>query len=243
MRFHDHHHVPKIHADPVLGGDELQETTAIVALRQWKFSKAMLVVLAGDVGTGKSLAAAYALWDHLVTRTPVNPWGQKVAPDGRLWIAAPHLARLKSWSPEVAEVERAPILVLDDLGEERTSDESVELISSLLTTRMGNMLPTIVTTNLNGESFQARYGARIIDRIKQSGLDANGKAKWWVKCVGASLRGKVEPRPLERTEDDVVPEPESEPIDSVDQTQMANEFLRRIRGKSSVTAGDRKGGE
>lgn len=205
--FRDRHHVPKIHAEPVLSGSELIDTTAVEAARAWKFSQATLLVLAGDVGTGKSLAAAWALWDRLVMSTPKNPWGQKIAPDVRLWIAAPHLARLTAWSDEVAECERSPLLVLDDLGEEEASPKSIAILSSLITTRMANGLPTIITTNLDQKTFRDRYGERIIDRIRQSGLDENGKSKWWVRCTGPSLRGKVEPKPVDRSTDDVeVPE-------------------------------------
>jgi hypothetical protein len=168
--------------------------------------------------------------------TPPNPWGQRIAPDGRLWISAPELERLsrRKWSPEFEELERAPILVVDDLGEELRSEESVAMISSLLTCRMGARLPTIITTNLNGQAFQGRYGERIVDRVRQSGLDENGKARWWVRCVGPSMRGAIEPYARDFTE----PDP-SDPGEGPKSAELAAEDLAaRSRAAMLSIAGD-----
>ncbi len=42
---------------------------------------------------------------------------------------------------------RVPVLALDDLGSERLSDWSIEVISLLITYRYNNMLSTLITTN------------------------------------------------------------------------------------------------
>ena len=186
--------VPKIHAEPLEACRGLLETPALAAVRAWRDDASPLVVLAGTVGTGKSLAAAWALWDWWVTTRKVNPvTGYQWAHKGRCWIAAPHLARLQKWAKEVTELETAPMLVLDDLGEEQASDTAVAILSNLITTRFAERMPTAVTTNLDGKTFRERYGERIVDRVRECGLDDNGHARWWVRCSGESLRGKQEP--------------------------------------------------
>lgn len=196
--FRDAHGVPHIHAWPVME-QVLDPTTALDAAISWRASGSMMLVLAGDVGTGKSLAAAWALHDWLVQTTPRNPWGQRIPSEVRLWIAAPHFARLAPWGDHVVELERVGMLVVDDLGEEEASPKALGMVSALITTRQSNGLPTIITTNLDGETFQERYGQRLIDRLRQSGLregaDGKQRAKWWIRCTGESMRGKTTPRP------------------------------------------------
>lgn len=191
--FRDSNCVPHIHAGPHQHQQHLQETTALRAVKEWSTARASMLVLAGDVGTGKSLAAAWACYDWLVRTATKNPWGQTVTREERIWIAAPHLARLKPWCDEVKECEAAGFLVIDDMGEEEGTSSSMPMLASLVTTRLSYGRPTIITTNLDGATFRERYGERLIDRLRQSGLNEEGKAKWWIRCVGESLRGKVSP--------------------------------------------------
>lgn len=239
--FRESHKVPPIHANPVAEGAELHETDAVRSAREWVFSSAALLILAGSVGTGKSLAAAWALWDRLAMTSPVNVHtGEKVPPDGRMWISAQDVANLNpQWSPDrdaLDHLKSIPLLVVDDVGEE---DGSPAKVATLVCSRCADGLRTIVTTNLDPRTFRDRYGERLIDRLRQCGLNEHGKSRWWRTCDGPSLRGTVEPKPVDRTEDDVTIEHE-QPVDNAEQAAMANEFLRRIREK---TAGDRKGGE
>lgn len=191
--FRDSHQVPSVHAKPLAEGARLIETVALAAARQWRASAATLLVLAGNVGTGKSLAAAWALLDYLQATTKPNPWGQRIAADVPLWCDAPCLTRFAPWDERITELERAPIFVLDDLGQEEATPRGLATIDSLLTRRDAEGRPTIITTNVFGSVFREAYGDRIIDRLRQSGLDENGKARWWVRCEGDSLRGKVSP--------------------------------------------------
>jgi DNA replication protein DnaC len=187
--------VPKVHAEPLELARGLLQTPALIAARAWRRSESPLVVLAGTVGTGKSLAAAWALWDWWCSTTSTNnvtgyQWRHK----GRCWIAAPHLARLQRWHKDVVALESAPMLVLDDLGVEASTDSSADILQSLVTTRFADQLPTVITTNLDGQTFRQRYGERIVDRVRQCGLDENGNSRWWIRCAGESLRGVHEPQ-------------------------------------------------
>ena len=66
-------------------------------------------------------------------------------------------------------LERASLLVLDDLGQEPATDWSHEILQEILEVRYGRGLPTIATTNLGGAELAARYGAPLLARIVESG--------------------------------------------------------------------------
>ena len=228
-------HVPAIFADPVDSGDELEETTALVQARAWRSAAAPLLVLAGDVGTGKSLAAAVVLGEHRASLGRSNPWGRVELPAWMGWIHAPHLCRYQPWDPIMRELDYAPMLVLDDLGEEDETPRVKASISALLTTRAAAALPTIITTNVEQSVFRKRYGERIVDRLRGAGLDGN-RARWWVSCAGASLRGRTAPRPRHEEPDMVQDDleqllalvPKLEPVSPERVAEMATEVTQRI---------------
>jgi hypothetical protein len=220
-------HVPRKYADPIERGHGLQTTSAVQAVTQWRTEQATLIVLSGEPGTGKSMAAAAVLHRWWRETAPVNPWGKLQPHDGRLWIAAVHLARLQPWSEDVQALEVPGMLVLDDLGEEEGTPKAIAMVSDLITTRFGEDKATVITTNLDGSTFIGRYGTRITDRLRECGLDDRGKAKWWVKCSGESLRGRVQPEaPTVANEaPTIVLDTGESPSPSIG--QMADEWLAR----------------
>lgn len=65
-------------------------------------------------------------------------------------------------------VGRVPLLVLDDLGAERDTSYSAELVYNVVNTRYNARKPTIVTTNLDYAEMQAEedlWRSRIYDRV------------------------------------------------------------------------------
>lgn len=242
--FRDSHRVPVIHAKPVEDGAKLVDTDAVRAAREWTFASAPVLILAGTVGTGKSLAAAWALWDRLVMTSPVNMHtGQKIPPDGRLWISAQDVCNLNpQWSPDRAELDHlkaVPFLVVDDVGAE---DGVAAKIDALICSRCADGLRTIVTTNLGVPDFVGRYGERLRDRVRQGGLvdgvDRQGnpikRAKWWVQCRGESLRGVVEPTPAPRLEHDDVDASEEPVVPHEKVVAMLDEFQARMSSKEGA---------
>jgi hypothetical protein len=123
------------------------------------------VVLAGPPGNGKSLAAAYA-----------------IARAGGVWIDARRLANPKM---EIDAAERAPLLVVDDLGTEYsgTNAYATERAAALLELRYQDRRRTLVTTNLRRDDFAARYGPRLFDRLRD-------RAKF-LELLSPSLRGRA----------------------------------------------------
>lgn len=61
------------------------------------------------------------------------------------------------------------MLVIDDLGSEKTSEYAMQVIYQVVNRRYVNMLPTIITTNASSEDIGARNGNRVLSRIS-SGL-------------------------------------------------------------------------
>lgn len=64
--------------------------------------------------------------------------------------------------------KQAPVLLMDDLGVEKTTDWSEEVLTQILDERMGYNRPTIITSNMPIQSLQKKYPAgRIRSRIEK----------------------------------------------------------------------------
>ena len=60
------------------------------------------------------------------------------------------------------------MLVIDDLGSEYRSDWFLSGINLLLDVRYGAALRTVITTNLDGETFKQTYGDSVIKNAQPS---------------------------------------------------------------------------
>jgi len=65
----------------------------------------------------------------------------------------------------IKKVEIAPILILDDLGAEKSSEWVREQLYVIINQRYINMLPTLVTTNCTTEELMERLGERTVSRL------------------------------------------------------------------------------
>ena len=119
------------------------------------------IVLIGDCGVGKShlaYSAVKAISDYnkkLATVINVVDLVAKVKEDFSL---ESYYTNLLSGKDKHDQIE---YLVLDDLGTEKTSEWSSNLIYSILNKRTN----TIITTNLTPPEIQRRYGKRIFSRV------------------------------------------------------------------------------
>ncbi len=65
-------------------------------------------------------------------------------------------------------LQTADFVIIDDLGSERTTDFSLDLVDQLW--RYRENLSTIVTSNLIGSAFQKKYGNRAFSRMANHGV-------------------------------------------------------------------------
>ena len=124
-------------------------------------SKNQGLLLWGDVGTGKSYAAAAianALLDSVVPVVMVS------------FVEILKRIESKAMTQDeiVSLINSAKLVVFDDLGAERDSDYALEKVYGIVDARYRKQLPMIVTTNLTMEQMKGeediRY-RRIYDRI------------------------------------------------------------------------------
>lgn len=136
--------------------------------------------LVGGVGIGKSGALAALLARHVravAAKTLLNWDGSPLAfPPGRLaWCDWPTFyeflqgnAISDAAQEKIAELRRATILVLDDLGRERNRDRQTfaqGALFSVIAARNGACLPTLWTSNSDLDVLDAVYGDAVVSRL------------------------------------------------------------------------------
>ncbi len=70
------------------------------------------------------------------------------------------------------------VVVIDDIGAEKSSDYTQAVIYSIINRRYEDMKPTIITTNLSSGDITGSYGSRILSRVASGTiitLDGNDK--------------------------------------------------------------------
>jgi len=149
---------------------EVRATEPMEVARQNQACK--LLVLAGKAGAGKTVAACW-LVAQPKTKTA-------------LFVKAAQLARWQRYDED--EVDRLidpGLLVIDDLGAEFNDERGsfLTLLDEVLVRRLEEKRRTVVTTNLDAGEWEARYGIRILDRIRESGV--------FYQFGGPSLRGRA----------------------------------------------------
>lgn len=134
------------------------ETDALRGVRGWLEGSERWCILIGPVGTGKSVAAQWAV-------DRVNKTGRSA-----LLISAARIGQLSTWDDagELDCLERADLLVVDDVGAEADNGHARVTLRSLLDVRHNRGRRTILTTNLVGGQLSKWLGVRITDRIKES---------------------------------------------------------------------------
>ena len=90
------------------------------------------------------------------------------------------LLDFKSCADAMEEAARVRLLVIDDLQAPPRA-EGLALVEELLIRRHASGLPLVITTNLRRQAFEAAFGDRIVDRLKDWGE--------FVEMPGRSLRG------------------------------------------------------
>lgn len=119
------------------------------------------LIFYGNVGTGKTFAAA-CIANHLLAR------GVPVVMTSFIKL----LSAMQTFGTDkeklIADLNRAHLLIIDDLGAERETDFALENVYNIIDSRWRAKRPLILTTNLTikeiREPVNTRY-ARIYDRL------------------------------------------------------------------------------
>lgn len=146
-------------------------THAIDSIESWQRARSKtIVVLAGNKGIGKTVAAAWHALFH-----PSNVVMR--------FVRAATILRMSRFGPEWDARLKAPALCIDDLGAEYIDEKGsfVSDIDELVDTFYADERRLIITTNLDGKTFRERYRDRVTDRLRECGM--------WIEATGPSLRG------------------------------------------------------
>ena len=135
----------------------------------------------GDVGTGKTFAAACIANYLLERRVPVV-----------MTSFVKLLDSMKGFRDEdesmIVRLNKAKLLIIDDLGAERGTDTALEKVYNIVDSRYRAGRPIILTTNLSmeemKENLDIRY-TRIYDRIFEMCYPMQFKGLSWRKSAAA----------------------------------------------------------
>jgi DNA replication protein DnaC len=127
------------------------------AIQRWLPGTTPNLLIVGQTGTGKT----YAGYAVLREAARLGQW---------TWAstAFEHVRNsgFSDGDPKLVERScRADVLLLDDLGAERTTDFAVESLAALVDERRREHRRTIFTTNLGRSELVKRYDDRIVSRI------------------------------------------------------------------------------
>lgn len=150
---------------------EPQDTEALGVVKRWLAEKDLTwLVLCGPKGTGKSVAATWAV------REVIRSGGTGAF---RGTAALAKLSAFDAGAAELAHLKRVHLLVLDDFGTELLTEYARAQFHDLLDHRHENYGRTIITSNLMWLSttrdgvtvpgLESRLGERLVDRMAQAG--------------------------------------------------------------------------
>ena len=137
------------------------------------------IVLFGNTGCGKTHLAVALVRNAFIKNTNyllALDWGGKIhhvkiilfKPVPDLLLEIRQSFRDGSETSEEDIIKKycsADLLVLDDLGSEKTSEYSITTLYIIIDRRDRELRPTIITTNLSQKEIEERLGARIASRL------------------------------------------------------------------------------
>ena len=138
--------------------------------------KKQSIFITGACGTGKTHLAKTLL----VSATSLYP---RTSPEMGKWIrfhflpSSEFFFELKGAFNNAGEEEKLMLewsisewLVIDDIGSEKVSDWSRQMLYLLIDRRYRNMMPTIITSNLTLKQLSEQIDDRIASRIYEMGI-------------------------------------------------------------------------
>ena len=146
--------------------DKRDHNKALQAMRDFldmDMREKSIAMMLGGTGCGKTLAASLWLWN---VKSPEFPG---TCP--KKFITSTEFCSMSSFDDAKAKlVFKASFLVIDDAGEDYADkrDYNGSRLAYLMGQRHADMLPTVISSNLHTEKFEAAYGDRIASRMNDA---------------------------------------------------------------------------
>ena len=147
-------------------GSRYGTSAAVAAVERCALEAWPVLILSGSVDTGKTIAAAKAIWD----RCRIAATKKRDGAPG--WFVPARDLASAPWFGAEAFAVRAralgcDLLVIDDLGTEHsdTLGHWIGELEGILDARRNSGSETIITTNLSREQLAERYGDRAWKRM------------------------------------------------------------------------------
>lgn len=135
------------------------------------------LVLAGNTGCGKTHLAVAALREmikaDIIKETKLDRYGDFL-PGAEMITVPDLLLKIRSSFKENSEAteeqiinhfSKIPVLILDDLGSEKTTEYAISTLYIIIDRRDREGLSTIITTNLTLGEIEKKLDARIASRL------------------------------------------------------------------------------
>lgn len=126
--------------------------------------------LYGDNTTGKTATACAVLIEYLIQKALTV----KQEPQG-LFVVVPELLNQirDSFNSDdyewlLTDIKNIPLLVMDDIGSERSTEWAQEQLFEIINYRYSNNLATIYTSNVSVKMLEDLLGRRISSRLNQA---------------------------------------------------------------------------
>lgn len=129
-------------------------------------SRGIGMYLFGTSGAGKSMLAAYIANKLLDMGVMVKWWNVT-----NLYMALQKSFHGDYTGPDIlGDCILAGLLILDDLGAEKPSEWTMTTMYDIINSRIENVLPTIITSNLTFEDLQKVADSRVISRLSDQSI-------------------------------------------------------------------------
>lgn len=141
---------------------------AYAMVMQFAANPAGGLLLSGPVGTGKTFAAACVVNAYL-DRLKWATFGNVLSHLGRLKRSYSEAAQEEEWRI-LDELNKVPLLVIDDLGKEKVSEWVEQVLYQVIDGRYRDGRSLILTTNFDPDKLGERYpevGPAMISRIAE----------------------------------------------------------------------------
>lgn len=124
------------------------------------------LILMGNMGTGKTHLAVGLI--RYATRSLGVAARYVTAPALFSRVRASYSNNHETEADILREYATAPLLVLDEIGVGKGSDNELNLIYAVLGERYDECRPTVIITNLVSEDLKAWLGERVVDRLRDT---------------------------------------------------------------------------